>query len=183
MPPDTHPHDLGMHEAAQASNRAVGNPAIGRVDSSSRDLEEQFEGEVELRGHVGYLAGFISVFGVATLAWFSLTHLDGMKEPTTTYGEKFALAKLAAHAAISIAVVFYLGQMLRAAERMVLPYSWARNPLLASVVLGVKLPATAVRSLARRAAEAFIPAVVTTTTAAAVSSATQKKNGAEPPKN
>jgi hypothetical protein len=96
------------------------------------------------RRAVGYMLGLFGVAGMCVLLYSSYSHIErvwpvGQALPDNVL--TLVLGQLAAYAAVTIAGVFFLYQVLRAAERMVLPGFWAtRNVELARVMLGLQDP-------------------------------------------
>lgn len=85
--------------------------------------------------------------------FWSIDHLDAKTlDPDM---ERLEIARLGAHALISVAGIFGLYQVLRSAERLALPHWLAtRNIELAKVLLGISDPAGASLKLAEKVADA-----------------------------
>lgn len=97
------------------------------------------------RRTVGYLLGISSVAGFIFLAGLTYNHLAALaetKEIERVFAQFCVLA--AAHVAVTLGFVFFLYQLLKAAERMVIPANWVENsPQLLGAILGIKDPISA----------------------------------------
>jgi hypothetical protein len=92
------------------------------------------------RRQIGYAIGCLGILGIIATLAVSLWSLHVLAEPTKEF-EVFAYVKMGAHAVLTVAAVWFCYQMLRAAERMVLPYWWVRyNTDAVRVMLGIRDP-------------------------------------------
>jgi hypothetical protein len=92
------------------------------------------------RRSIGYAIGAVAILGVAAMLAFSMWSLHEMAPPDDGQ-EIYGYVMLGAHAVLMIAAVWFCYQLLRAAERMVLPYWWVRfNTDAVRMMLGITDP-------------------------------------------
>ncbi len=123
-------------------------PAESASPEDSEEALSQYAQVLVERRSVGYALGLFGIIGLCVLLYSSYSHigrvwaLTSQELPTNVL--KLMFAQLAAYAAVTVAGVYFLYQVLRAAERMVLPGFWAtRNVELARVMLGIQDPVRA----------------------------------------
>jgi hypothetical protein len=109
----------------------------------------EFLAILKRRRVIGYGLGVLAAAAVGTLGVSSILHLDTMaqesysKLPFAYFGTIVAGQSL-----ITIALVFFCYQLMRAAERLILPYWWAeKHPETARLVLGMTDPLSAASRL------------------------------------
>lgn len=90
------------------------------------------------RRSVGYGLGGVAIAGVGAAFWYSLWLLSKEAAPVKDIEEKFRLGQLAAHALISVAGIYFGYQLMRVAERLVVPHWW--KPPMVRAMLGVERP-------------------------------------------
>jgi hypothetical protein len=89
---------------------------------------------------VGYAIGIIGILGVSGILVFSVWSIHSMPEPSPGM-VWFEYGRLGAHAVLMVAAVWFCYQLLRAAERMLLPYWWVRyNTDVVRMMLGIADP-------------------------------------------
>jgi hypothetical protein len=107
------------------------------------------------RRKAGYWLGALTIGVIGKLGWWSLDELHAMKVPDTWIQEKFAFAVIAGHAVITVALIYFLYQVLRIAERLVLPYWWVdKDPSPVRTMLGVRDPVSTMMKMTRDIATA-----------------------------
>jgi hypothetical protein len=107
------------------------------------------------RRKVGYWLGGLTIVAIGALGGWSLTELHAMQVPVTWIEEKFAFAVIGGHAVITVALIYFLYQVLRIAERLALPYWWVdKDPSPVRTMLGVRDPVSAVMKITRELASA-----------------------------
>jgi hypothetical protein len=92
------------------------------------------------------LAGLIGLSFYALHSWFAEPSKDfGANNDARKWAYIFAFVKAGTHAGITLAAVWFCYQVVRAAERMALPFHWlSSHPDLARALLGVQDPFRAV---------------------------------------
>ncbi|MGA9525960.1 MAG: hypothetical protein WBV82_31160 [Myxococcaceae bacterium] len=123
-------------------------PAATAAHAESEENLSQYALVLAERRAVGYALGLFGIVGICALLYGSYSHIERVWALTSqdlpTNVLKLLMAQLAAYAAVTVAGVYFLYQVLRAAERMVLPGFWAtRNVELARVMLGLQDPVRA----------------------------------------
>lgn len=103
---------------------------------------EQTLNDLRQRSNRGYGLGLFAIAGAVGLAVYSFCSLRDMAEGfkgETPRLEVFYV-NAAAHVVITVAVVWFIYQLLRAAERMVLPRHLQNDAELARTLLGINSP-------------------------------------------
>ncbi len=116
--------------------------------AESQETLNQYAIALAERRAVGYVLGIFGTVGICVLLYSSYSHIERVwpvgSEDIPENVLRLMLAQLAGYAAVTIAAVYFFYQVLRAAERMVLPGFWAtRNVELARVMLGLQDPVRA----------------------------------------
>jgi hypothetical protein len=125
-------------------------PETGRVTAVVKLVQDGASAIGNRRRTVGYGLGAFAILAIGGLGWWSFKALHSMKAPTTWIEEKFAFAVLAGHAVITVALIYFLYQVLRIAERLAVPYWWVdKDPSPLRTMLGVRDPISAVTKLLR----------------------------------
>lgn len=100
---------------------------------------------------VGYVVGIIGMGLVVGILWTShgsLAHLLPLADVSDRHFH-FLIVLIASHAIVAVAGIAFGYQLLRAAERMLMPHWWVRNPEIAAVMLGMRHPARDVHAAVR----------------------------------
>jgi hypothetical protein len=100
---------------------------------------------------IGYMLGAGTIFAATGFFAWSISELDLIKAPNNPEHMAFAIAKLTAHAVITVAFMFFVYSVLRVSERMVIPHWWRRS--FAKLMLGVRDPSTNALRLAKQLTE------------------------------
>lgn len=109
---------------------------------------------------IGYALGLAALLLLGVVLGGSLWSLHALKAPTSWLEERFLFVQLGVHGAITVAFVWFLYQVLRLAERLVLPYWWvAKEQWPARTMLGIKDPVSTTAKLVAEAAAALEPLV------------------------
>lgn len=112
---------------------------------------EEYLAITRRRRSAGYALGTFAIGLILTIGGLSLWGIHEWTAPVDPSHDKFELFRLGAHGVISIALIFFCYQLLRVAERFVLPYWWAeKNADIAKVMLGVEDPLSAAAKLVDR---------------------------------
>jgi hypothetical protein len=145
--------------------KGAGQPIIGyetrtapplREDSNTRPEPKAVKGSfvsdvTAFRRGIGYLLGLIALVVAAVFFFWSIEHLQEMTGPAVQQHERFALAKLVAHSVITVAFVYFIYQVLRLAERLVIPHWWDTE--YTKVMLGIRDPVGGTLRFARKLAQ------------------------------
>lgn len=143
--------------------------AVEDEEHTEREQErERFATITTRRRILGYWLGggaIAGILGAASLSAWSFHRLAAEAERYAP-GRFWALA--GGHVVLTLGLVFFFYQVLRAAERLALPHWWVeRNPELARLMLGIRDPATSASKVTGQAAE--LVAKISTPIADAVS--------------
>ncbi|HZH04964.1 MAG TPA: hypothetical protein VEY30_14360 [Myxococcaceae bacterium] len=121
------------------------NPGVPK----SADGPELYRNYVHHRRLLGYGLGGAAIVGVLGLSLYSYCALSGLKVPTNPWEAQLLWIHAGGHAAIAVGLVYFCYQLLRAAERLALPYWWvSENPDVARVLLGIADPLSSLKKLA-----------------------------------
>lgn len=116
------------------------------IDPKAR---ETLSSITKFRRIIGYVLGLASLGGfifAGCLTYQHLTDLTGNTELQKSLPQFSIL--VSGHVAITVALVFFLYQMLKAAERMVVPANWVENnPQLMGAILDIKDPISSVPAI------------------------------------
>lgn len=148
----------------EAATSAVGE-SVGSLISPPLPLPADMEGKKDpqldeavkaqnLRANVGYLLGLASLLAAAAIIIYSFCslsklHLQQATEPgsTDSISVHVFYVQVGGHVLITVAAIWFLYQLLRAAERLALPRAWAQNPEVARAMLGINSPLNEVSGL------------------------------------
>jgi hypothetical protein len=136
MKPDVPPAVPSM-PPVPSETTSPGMRISGQVETYAEDLH--------VRKWLGYGIGTVGILVVGLTAFWAFWEIAKLREPLTELALRAAYAKLAAHAVVSVAVVFFGYQLVRAAERMILPHWWIQphHCELLQLLLGVDTPVRA----------------------------------------
>ncbi len=122
------------------------NPPVGDDEDAhllvDRETPQTLSGILNRRRHLGYFLGFLSILGFIVLAVATFMHLAEFRAPDLNEVPfpRFCVL-VAGNVAVTVALAYFLYQMLKAAERMAVPAHWVeRNPHLLGAMLGIKDP-------------------------------------------
>ncbi|MGZ3457242.1 MAG: hypothetical protein ACXU86_01935 [Archangium sp.] len=114
-----------------------------------------YEIYVHNRRQLGFFVGGFAISSVVVLGVWSFYSLHAIFAPSNQIQLSFVIVRCVAHAIITIALVFFCYQLLRAAERMMLPYWWASEKVeVAKVLLGIEDPVSTATKLLEKASDA-----------------------------
>ena len=125
----------------EATASASPNPEANQLrvaDSGLATYPRLHANIADWRRRSGYVLIVLSIAVVTRFAWCSLTVLDGFQYSATPAPLEYA--RLAAHAAISVAFVLFWYGVLRAGERMALPHEWIRSTEDLKLLMGLRQP-------------------------------------------
>jgi hypothetical protein len=132
--------------------------AQGRIEQLTASLAERaaFEKVLNMRRRIGYGTGFVGVASLIALGIFSFASLHSIVDDAISKLQpSFFWALILGHALITVALVFLCYQIIRASERLMLPYWWVeRHPDTAKAMLGVMDPVSTVTKVAEQLADA-----------------------------
>jgi hypothetical protein len=115
------------------------------------------------RRWIGYVLGALSIASIVYALCSTMKAVGALPEPAAGK-EVFAYVRMGTHAVVVVAWVWFSYQMLRAAERMILPYWWLRQNLdSVKLMLGISDPWRA----ALKASEEILEVTAKATQAAA----------------
>lgn len=112
-------------EPADAVRAAASQPIQG-VETREREEPEQHQAVASRRRLIGYLLGGGTILAATGFFVWSISELDMIKAPNNPQHMAFAIAKLTAHAIITVAFMVFVYSVLRVSERMVIPHWWSR---------------------------------------------------------
>lgn len=119
----------------------LGHKASEQVDASTTKGNDYLSATVG-RVWTGRGIGGLSLLFLGGWLVYSLHALDQAELPTTPLAERVFYIRLAVHAVITLGGIYFLYQVLRAAERLLLPPGVVeKNPQAAALLLGIKSPA------------------------------------------
>lgn len=126
-----------------------------------RQLEESlnkrkdFEKIVLMRRAIGYAIGFAACALIGVLLYTAYGHFrEFAKDPFSSLEPHYFWAIMAGHTLVTIAFVLFLYQMVKAAERLILPWWWVeQHPETAKLMLGMTDPASTAAKIAGELAE------------------------------
>lgn len=146
-----------MTEKLSGSDPDLRAPGFTTSEGSPGAAESKADvGIAQWRRRTGYALGLAALSGASTIVIESAYYLRDFAPPGTELEWKFVLTKLAAHATISVAAVWFCYQMLRAAERMAIPSWWITEHVEgAKLVLGITDPGTAGIEIVEKVASAL----------------------------
>lgn len=128
----------------------LANPPIAGVETGKQADSAALWDITRSRRRAGYLLGALTSGAVIGVILKSLCWLDAMTAPTDAALQWFFIVKLVAHAFITVAGVLFCYQLLRIAERMVVPHWWLKdNRSSLNAILGVDPPIATLRKLAK----------------------------------
>lgn len=139
-----------------AAPTAVPSPRLAEHESEARRVQEEDRADRRTRDArrtgLGYALGAIAIGSFVGLAIASYVHLGQLLAPEYAglEGARFYVF-VAGEAVVTMALVWFIYQLLKMAERMTLPshyieQSLARDPTFARSLLGVQDPAVGVKS-------------------------------------
>lgn len=129
---------------------------------------------LKTRRRIGYVLGALSIISLVCALRATLIGVMEMQVPAPGT-ETFAYVRMGLHAVVVVAWVWFSYQVLRAAERLIIPYWWLRQNIDAvKVMLGISDPWRAALSAAEK--------VVDIGTKAAQAAAKLVEPPARPPK-
>jgi len=117
--------------------------AIAEEKSLKTAADAEFQAVAKHRRWAGYVLGLGSMAAIVYLAVRSFAALDQLLKPAPVTPEQWRTANIliVAHAVVTVALIFFAYQVLRAAERLALPWWWAeRHAETAKIMLGIKDP-------------------------------------------
>ncbi|NOK34274.1 hypothetical protein HMI49_13815 [Corallococcus exercitus] len=119
-------------------------------------IDAIYEKYVTHRRNLGFFVGGFAIVFVVGLGFWSFYSLHHIFAPIDQVHSTFVIAQLIAHAVITIALVFFCYQLLRAAERMLLPYWWASEKVeVAKVLLGIEDPVSTATKMLNSTSDAL----------------------------
>lgn len=139
---------LGAGSTLPPSDTAAETPyAFGYMAGLGQGSRD-FKDVVEDRKTLGLVLGAFGIFMIAGIGVWSMYALDKLELRMPT-AQTFYLVKLGVHALITVALVFFCYQLLRAAERLMLPYWWAsQSTEVAKLYLGISDPLSTLKKVA-----------------------------------
>ncbi|WNG41533.1 hypothetical protein F0U61_53530 [Archangium violaceum] len=118
--------------------------ALARVAELKTSLDERnvLERVLTRRRHIGYGVGAAGCLGLGGLGIYSFDSLHSLiRWPLSSLPPSLFWALIVGHALITMALVFFCYQLIRAAERLMLPYWWVeKHPEAAKAMLGMMDP-------------------------------------------
>lgn len=162
MSPTAPQRDLESGQLATRPSADVAPPEPARSprlvdqESDARRVQEEDRADRRVRDArrtaLGYTLGAIAISSFVALGIASYLHLDQLLAPehAALEGARFYVF-VAGEAVVTMALVWFIYQLLKMAERMTLPshyieQSLARDPTFARSLLGVQDPAVGVKS-------------------------------------
>lgn len=117
--------------------------------------QERFVDVLTRRRRVGYVLGSLSISMLVAIAILDFVALHWwIPVPENAFQERRVWLIVAGQSVVTIAVVYFAYQLLRAAERLVMPYWWVeRHAAAARLMLGVPDPASVPARLLREIRE------------------------------
>ena len=113
--------------------RGSGEGAAAKSAIQDAERDAQASGETVDRWKVGqfrrvsgYVLGVLTSVAAGTFFVWSLIALDALKDPPEAL-RWFSLAKIVGHAVITFAALYFCYQLLRVAERLILPHWWLKD--------------------------------------------------------
>lgn len=135
----------------EESNEERSRRQEARIAELERSLQERkdFIRIINLRRYIGYVlgvAGMLALLAIGKLSFVSLH--DMARPPFSGLPTSLVWAIAVGHALITVALVFFCYQLIRAAERLILPYWWIEgSPETARLMLGVTDPVSSAMKL------------------------------------
>jgi hypothetical protein len=113
-----------------------------KVGAAEKAEQSEAIAQLKRRHCVGYGVGALALVAAAVLAWHSFCGLSRIAKAWADSKAPLPVFYVNAggHVVITIAVVWFIYQVLRAAERMVLPSHWANDVEMARTLLGIASP-------------------------------------------
>jgi uncharacterized membrane protein YcjF (UPF0283 family) len=137
-------------EGIKENNAAV----PGSPEDYGGKANPAYETYVQHRRYLGFAVGGFAILFVLSLGVWSLYSLHNLLAPTNDVQLRFVIALFVVHAIITVALVYFCYQLLRAAERMLLPYWWASEKVeVAKVLLGIEDPVSTSTKVLQQASE------------------------------
>lgn len=118
----------------------------------AKEDRERFRRLIDSRRRIGYGVALTAFGLLAGLGAYSFIHLRELAgESYASLPTRSFWLLVGGHAVVTVAFVFLGYQLLRAAERLILPYWWAEsNPELARLMLGMGDPLSTAAQTAER---------------------------------
>jgi hypothetical protein len=128
---------------------------VGELEASLKE-KAAFDDVLKTRRGIGYGAGMVAAGGLVALGVFSFSSLHSLvSDPYSKLAPSYFWAVIVGHALITVALVFFCYQVLRAAERLMLPYWWVeKHPEAARAMLGMMDPVTTATRIVEQVADA-----------------------------
>lgn len=143
-----------------ALNEPSGTPAFGESNKGKlKPSTEEALDEVVFRLTTGRVLFVTSIIGVVALLVYTSHTLGSSYQlptsctpkefngPACTVAQRFEFTHLGAHAILMAAAFYFLYQLLRAGERMLIPAFWHDRPAFVALMLGIKSPLETVDAL------------------------------------
>ena len=137
---------------------AIGQALIpdveGKLSPTEKRNVDDAVATMRQRATIGYWLGAAALGAALGLAFYSFCSLNRME--TAFAGDKpppleAFYVTVGGHAVVTIALVWFIYQVLRAAERMALPRHLANDPDIARTLLGISSPQREVQQLLKQA--------------------------------
>lgn len=112
------------------------------------------------RRFAGYVAMIFGVVGIVALGWHSFRALVNLTSETGGLSDTVILATFLAHAIITVALVMFFYQLMRAGERLMLPHWLGTKPEdveVMRIMVGVEPPMRSALKMVREVSEAVRP--------------------------
>lgn len=142
----------------EARKQAESLPPVKTPDGTPDHSETLLNEAVRTRRWIGYALGLIGLGVVIWAAERSFATLEGLPVPQDKLTERHHWLGVSGHLVLTVALVFFAYQLLRAAERLILPRWWVeRNPEGAKIMLGMSDPADSMKRALEAAADILRP--------------------------
>lgn len=138
-----------------------GREPDGTVPPVDPDEEEEIQRAADIlvkRIRGAYALGVAAIVGAAVLGVYSFCSLADMPERMKDKSLEILYMGVGGHVLVTIALVWFLYQLLRAAERMALPRGLSNNPEIARTLLGIRSPQGQAQELAEKIVAAAVKA-------------------------
>lgn len=118
-------------------------------DREPKDAGKVIEAQQEahrLRSGIGYVLGALGIVLIGVVGIGAFCRLSEMTNPSTEIELRFEMVRMAAHAVVAVALVYFGYQLVRLGERLNLPPSLINSGQVDMVraILGTRTPASEV---------------------------------------